>query len=103
MTMIIIIRCLVVMLDMLDTKKLMQKATAELVKVFGKKYLQDNYPNTCKAYGMVDDQTYQLFIGIKGSKDLPGRNANEKGWVVYGLVLLDAITGDVKKLDYALE
>ena len=91
------------MIDMLDAKKLMQKATAELVKVFGKKYLQDNYPNTCKAHGMIDDQTYQLFIGIKGSKDLPNRKVNEKGWVVYGLVLLDAITGDVKKLDYVLE
>ena len=88
---------------MLDAKTLMHKATSELVKVFGKKYLQDNYPNTCKAYGIMDDQTYQLFVGIKGSKDLPNRKANEKGWVVYGLVLLDANTGEVKKLDYVLE
>lgn len=88
---------------MLDSKKLMQKATGELVKVFGKKYLQDNYLNTCKAYGMIDEHTYQLFLGIKDSSDLPDRKANEKGWVVYGLVLLDAITGEVKKLDYILE
>ena len=91
------------MIDMLDAKKLMQTATAELVKVFGKKYLQDNYTNTAKAHGMINDHTYQLFIGIKGSKDLPDRKANDKGWVVYGLVLLDSITGDVKKLDYVLE
>ena len=91
------------MIDMLDAKALMRIATNEFIKVFGKKYLQENYANTCKAYGMVDDRTYQLFIGIKGSKDLPKREANEKGWVVYGLALLDAITGDVKKIEYVLE
>ena len=88
---------------MLDERTLMRKATEEFIKVFGRKYLQDNYQNTCKAYGIIGDQTYQLFIGIKGSKDLPNRKANKKGWVVYGLVLLDAITGERKKLEYALE
>ena len=88
---------------MLDSKTLMQKATAELIRLFGKEYLQANYKNTCKAYGMVDAQTYQLFVGIKGSEDLPNRKATDKGWVVYGNVFLDANTGRIKKTDYVLE
>lgn len=88
---------------MLSERLLMKKATEELVGVFGRKYLQENYENTCKAYGMVDDNTYQLFVGIKGSKDLPHRKADEKGWVVYGLVFVDANTGKTKKLEYVLE
>lgn len=88
---------------MLKETELLKKATEEMVKVFGKKYLQDNYANTCRASGVVNGDTYQLFLGIKGSQDLPNRKANEKGWVVYGLVLLDAFTGDVKKMEYVLE
>ena len=88
---------------MLDERTLMRMATEEFIKVFGRKYLQDNYYNTCKAYGIIDENTYQLFIGIKGSKDLPDRKANEKGWVVYGLVWLDTTTGEKKKFEYALE
>lgn len=88
---------------MLDEKVLFKKAVDELIAVFGRKYLQDNYQNTCKAYGFVTDDYYQLFIGIKGSKDLPDREANEKGWVVYGLVWLDGRSGEVVKLEYVLE
>ena len=88
---------------MLDEKTLMQKATAELIRIFGKGYLRDNYRNTCKAYGMVDDQTFQLFVGIKGAADLPDRKPNAKGWVVYGKVFVDAVTGEIKETEYALE
>lgn len=104
MTITITTRCLTrVMIDMLSEKKLTQKATEELIKVFGKKYLQDNFRNTCVARGSLADDAYQFFVGIKGSKDLPNREANEKGWVVYGLVILDAITGEAKKMEYSLE
>ena len=88
---------------MLDEKILRRIAVDELIRVFGRKYLQDTFKISCTAEGMVTDDTYQLFLGIKGSDDLPGRKATEKGWVVYGLVLLDANTGAVKKFDYALE
>ena len=88
---------------MLSERELMKIAVNELIRVFGRKYLQDNYRNTCKSYGMIGGDTYQLFVGIKGSNDLPNRQANAKGWVVYGLVLLDAMTGAVKKLEYVLE
>lgn len=88
---------------MLTEKELMRKATDELIRVFGKKYLQDNYSNTCLAYGMVADDTYQLFIGIKGYDDLPHRKANAKGWVVYGKALIDANTGELKSIEYELE
>lgn len=88
---------------MLDAKTLMKKAVAKLVDLFGKEYLKANYENSCKAYGMIDDQTYQLFVGIKGTDDLPNRKATEKGWVVYGKILLDAHTGKIKSTEYALE
>ena len=88
---------------MLDAKTLMQKATSKLIDLFGKEYLKANYANTCKAFGMIDDETYQLFVGIKGTNDLPGRKATDKGWVVYGKVLLDANTGNVKNVEYVLE
>lgn len=88
---------------MLDERTLMQTATNELISLFGKEYLKNNYKNTCKAYGMIDDHTFQLFVGIKDSKDLPNRKATDKGWVVYGKILLDAITGKVKNTEYVLE
>ena len=88
---------------MLDTKTLMEKAAAEIVKVFGKSYLIDNYKNSCQSFGFIDERTFQLFVGIKGSKDLPDRESTEKGWVVYGKVLLDALTGTVQKTEYVLE
>ncbi len=88
---------------MLDKKTLMQKATLKLIEIFGKEYLKANYGNTCKAYGMVDEKTFQLFVGIKDSDDLPNRKANDKGWVVYGKILLDATTGKTRKTDYVLE
>ena len=81
----------------------MRIATNELIKVFGKQYLQDNYMNTCKAVGMVNQNTYQLFVGIKGSEDLSERKANEHGWVVFGKVFVDANTGKVVELEYELE
>lgn len=88
---------------MLTEKELRRRAVDELIRVFGRKYLQDNFKNTCQAYGMVNDDTYQLFIGIKGFDDLPHRKANAKGWVVYGIVFIDANTGEVKSIEYELE
>lgn len=88
---------------MLSTKELMKKATGELIKVFGKEYLQKNYENTLEGHGIVGDNTFMLFLGLKGSKDLPDRKANDKGWVVYGKVMLDIHTGETKEIEYALE
>lgn len=88
---------------MMDEKALRKIAVDKLIHTFGRKYLQDTFSISCTAEGMVTDDTYQFFLGIKGSKDLPERKANDKGWVVYGLVYLDANTGEVKKFDYALE
>lgn len=88
---------------MLTTKTLFKKAMAELVNLFGKEYLKANYENTCQASGLLNDQTYQLFVGIKDKEDLPKREANEKGWVVYAKILLDAATGNVREIEYVLE
>lgn len=89
---------------MLDRKALMRIATGKLIDIFGRKYLQDNYANTCKAYGMVNDGTFQLFVGIKSDDDLPERKAyDHHGWVVFGKVLVDAITGEIINTEYVLE
>jgi hypothetical protein len=88
---------------MLNEKELMQIATNEMIKIFGKKYLQDNYKNTCRAYGMIDARTFQLFLGLKDSEDLPDREADSKGWTVYGKVLVNVITGEIVDKEYITE
>ena len=88
---------------MLSTKELMKKACSEFVKVFGKEYLQKNYEKTLEGHGIVGDDKFMMFLGLKDSEDLPDREANDKGWVVYGKVLLDAYTGELKEFEYALE
>lgn len=88
---------------MLTTRELFKIAMSELISLFGKEYLKTNYENTCQASGMLNNQTYQLFVGIKDKKDLPERKANDKGWVVYAKILLDATTGKVKEIEYVLE
>ena len=88
---------------MLNEKTLTRIATKELVSIFGKEYLRSNYCNTCRAWGMIGGHTYMFFVGVKGSEDLPDREANDHGWVVYGKVLVDALTGEIKSTEYNLE
>ena len=88
---------------MLSEKQLMKRACEELINVFGKEYLQKNYERTLKAQGLCDADTFMLFVGIKDHEDLPDRKVSEKGWVVYGKVLLDAHSGELKEIEYALE
>ena len=88
---------------MLNDRDLMKLACRELARVFGRKYLQEHYEGTLEGHGMIDDDTFMLFVGIKTTKDLPGHPATDKGWTVYGRVLLDAHTGALKSIDYLLE
>ena len=88
---------------MLNTDELFKLAVNEAIEIFGKQYLQENYANTCRACGIIAPDKYQFFIGIKGKTDLPERNCNDKGWVVYALIYLDAHTGKVIEKEYAIE
>ena len=88
---------------MLSERMLQRKAADELIRVFGREYLQKNYENTCRAWGYLPDSRYMFFVGIKDEDDLPDRKANEKGWVVYGTLILDATSGEVIQFDYVLE
>lgn len=88
---------------MLPYESLFKRAMAEIISIFGKEYLKENYEGTCQAEGIIDTGEYQFFVGIKDLNDLPGRKADEKGWVVYANVLIDAITGNVVKREYVLE
>ncbi len=88
---------------MLSERELTEIAAKELIRIFGRKYLRDTYAGTCVAHGFPDNHVFMLFLGIKGSKDLPGRKADSHGWVVYGKVLVNAETGEIQETDYALE
>ena len=88
---------------MLREKDLFKCAMSELISLFGKEYLKANYENTCQSSGYINEKTYQLFVGIKDSEDLPDRKANDKGWVVYARILVDTISGNIQKTDYVLE
>ena len=90
-------------LEMMSEKDLMQIAVGEMKKIFGLQYLRDNFEGTCTFRGFIFDKIFQLFVGLKTSDDLPDRKADEKGWVVYGLIWLDANTGEVLKKEYAVE
>lgn len=88
---------------MLSEKDLFKNGINEIIKIFGKKYLQDNYEGTCVAKGLIDPSTFMVFVGLKTSKQLPGRKATEKGWVVYAEILIDAFSGNIKSENYILE
>lgn len=88
---------------MKNTSELFENGVKELRKVFGDKYLKDNYKNTTFACGMVDDKTYQFFTGFKTTDDLPEKEGNDHGWVSYARFNLDAMTGNVVFRDYATE
>jgi len=90
-------------MKLLNERELMKRACNELTKVFGRKYLQENYKGTLVARGMSDSDTFMLFVGIRDSEDLPEHPVTKKGWTVYGHVRLDANTGLLKSIDYMLE
>lgn len=89
---------------MLNEKNLMKNAMDEMISSFGRKYLQDNFEDIWKSDGYVNgNKEFQLFLGIKSKDDLPDRKANGKGWVVYGLVRIDAETGKITKKEIVTE
>ena len=88
---------------LLDKETLFKLAKREMMFIFGRRYFEDNYENACTTVEMPTDETYQLFVGIKTKRDLPDRETNDKGWVVYAKVVLDAMTGKVVDIEYARE
>ena len=81
----------------------MEIATKEIISIFGRPYIQKNFSNLCTAHGIIGGDKFQLFVGIKGKDELPNREADDHGWVVYGNILVDAITGKIKETEYVLE
>lgn len=88
---------------MLSEKELITIATKKMIDIFGKPYLRENFTSTCEAKGIVKDNIFMFFLGFKSKTQLPDREAESHGWVVYGEVLIDAITGTILGVDYALE
>jgi len=88
---------------MLDERTLKNLAYDELIKVYGLKYLRENYDNTWILHGMFSDGQFMLFAGIKTSKDLPDHPADEKGWVVSANIWLDQETGKLLDIRYTME
>ena len=88
---------------MLSEKELVTIATKKMIEIFGKPYLRENFANTLEAKGMVKDNIFMFFLGFKGKDAFPERKDEGHGWVVYGEVLLNALTGEITGLEYALE
>ena len=89
---------------MLSEEQLIRRAMQEIVPIFGKPYLQKNFNKILRSDGIINEgREYMLFLGIKTRDDLPEKEANEKGWTVYGLVHIDTETGIRTKLEYAVE
>lgn len=88
---------------MLDDRTLQKLATEELIKIYGKQYLQENYENTWLGHGRLKDGRYMLFVGIKTSRDLPDHPADDHGWVVSATIWLDQKTGKLLDMEYTKE
>ncbi len=80
---------------MLAEKTLVQIATKELIKEYGKEYLQKTYEGSCIAKGMATKDLFMFFLGIKTKTDLPDREADDHGWVVSGTIYIDANSGKI--------
>lgn len=88
---------------MLNKRMLQKIATEELIKIYSKTYLQDNFENTLTGYSMLSDGRYMFFAGIKTADDMPDHPADEKGWVVSAQIWLDQETGEVLDIQYTKE
>lgn len=88
---------------MLAEKQLVKTGVETVRTIFEPEYLRDNRVGTLVGHGMVDDNTFMLFIGIKDKNDLPTHKASEKGWTVYAEIRIDATTGRVISRDYQTE
>ena len=80
---------------MLNERELTKIASAELVRAYGKEYLQNTYEGSIIATGMVTDDLFMFFLGIKGQDKLPDREADDHGWVVSGTIYINANSGEV--------
>lgn len=88
---------------MLTDEQLAQIAIREIRSIFEPDYLRANRVGSVMAHGMVDDDTYMLFVGIKDSHELPDHKASEKGWTVYADIRINANSGEVISRDYLNE
>ena len=88
---------------MLSLKALKNLAFDELIKIYGKPYLQENFDNTCICHSMLRDGRFMLFAGIKTEEDLPGHSADDHGWVVSANIWLDQETGKLLDIRYTKE
>ena len=88
---------------MLDLDALKDKAYDELIKIYGKPYLRENYDNTWICHSMMKDGRFMLFVGIKTASDLPNHPADDHGWVVSATIWLDQETGKLLDIRYTKE
>ena len=88
------------MLELEDLKRL---AIREVIKIYGKLYLRENYDNTWICHSMMKDGRFMLFVGIKTASDLPDQPADDHGWAVSANVWLDQETGKLLDIRYTKE
>ena len=87
----------------MEEKDLVGIAVDKIRQLFGEEYIRRTNGGQCTSRGMIDDKTFMFLVAFKGSQELPDREANDHGWVVYAKVLIDKATGMIKDVDYVLE
>ena len=88
---------------MLELEELKRLAFREVIKIYGKPYLRENFDNTCICHSMLRDGRFMLFVGIKTEDDLPDHPADDHGWVVSATIWLDQKTGKLLDMEYTKE
>lgn len=88
---------------MLELEELKRLAFREVIKIYGKPYLRENFDNTCICHSMLRDGRFMLFVGIKTEDDLPDHPADDHGWVVSATIWLDQKTGKLLDVEYTTE
>ena len=88
---------------MFELEELKRLAFREVIKIYGKPYLRENFDNTWILHGMLKDGRFMLFVGIKTEDDLPDHPADDHGWVVSATIWLDQKTGKLLDAEYTME
>lgn len=88
---------------MLTLEQCTKTATARAKEIFTKDYLKANADTTYVKLGEKHRNYFELFLGIKSTDDLPYRTPVFENWIVYCIIGIDMLTGEIVFEEYELE
>ena len=72
------------------------KSILRIAELFGNEYVKENYPNSCIAYTVDNNnEEYEFFCGFQGDD-----KTNE--WIIFARISVNRMTEQVIFLDYKL-